>query len=66
VVCYAHAELRSRLVAAGGTRYAAFPELTFTAADIDVLQAVEDAASPEERMRFGFLHYYLLDTRPMR
>ena len=61
-----NAELRSRLVAAGGTRYASFPELTFTAADIDVLHSVEEAASTEERMRFGFLHYYLLDTRPMR
>ena len=58
-------ELRSRLVAAGGMRYAAFPEMNFTAADIDVLQAVEEAASVEERMRFGFLHYYLLDAGPI-
>jgi SAM-dependent methyltransferase len=57
-------DLRWRLVAAGGKRYAAFPEMSFTAADIDVLHAVEEGASAEERMRFGFLHYYLLDTRP--
>jgi SAM-dependent methyltransferase len=60
------AELRSRLVDAGGRRYASFPELDFTAADIDVLHAVEDAATTEERMRFGFLHYYLLDSKPQR
>jgi hypothetical protein len=58
-------ELRSRLVAAGGSRYAEFPEMSFTAADIDVLHAVEDGATVEERMRFGFLHYYLLDSRPV-
>jgi SAM-dependent methyltransferase len=59
-----NAELRSRLVAAGGKRYASFPEMTFSAEDIDVLYSVEEAATAEERMRFGFLHYYLLDTRP--
>jgi hypothetical protein len=59
-------ELRSRLVAAGGTRYASFPEMTFTSEDIDVLYSVEEAATTEERMRFGFLHYYLLDTQPTR
>jgi SAM-dependent methyltransferase len=59
-----NAELRSRLMAAGGQRYAAFPEMNFTAADIDVLHSVEEAATTEERMRFGFLHYYLLDARP--
>ena len=58
------AELRSRLVAAGGPRYASFPQICFTAADMDVLQAVEDAATASERMRFGFLHYYLLDSQP--
>jgi hypothetical protein len=58
-----NADLRSRLVAAGGRRYASFPDLDFTAADEDVLYAVEEAATVEERMRFGFLHYYLLDTR---
>ena len=59
-------ELRSRLVAAGGARYSSFPKLSFTAADIDVLHSVEEAATTEERMRFGFLHYYLLDTRGVR
>lgn len=59
-------ELRKRLVATGGARYADFPEMDFTAADIDVLHAVEEAASTEERMHFGFLHYYLLDARPGR
>ena len=57
-------ELRKRLIAAGGARYADFPHMDFTAADIDVLHAVEEAASTEERMHFGFLHYYLLDARP--
>jgi SAM-dependent methyltransferase len=61
-----NADLRARLIATGGTRYAAFPRMDFTAADIDVLLAVEEAASAEERMRFGFLHYFLLDTRPTR
>lgn len=59
-----NAKLGSRLVAAGGARYAAFPEMNFTAADIDVLEAVEEATSVKERMRFGFLHYYLLDAGP--
>lgn len=61
-----NAELRSRLVAAGGPRYDAFPEMSFTADDIDLLHAVEEAASVEERMHFGFLHYYLLDAGPAR
>lgn len=58
------ADLRSRLVDAGGSRYASFPRICFTAEDMDVLQTVEDGVSREERMRFGFLHYYLLDSRP--
>jgi SAM-dependent methyltransferase len=58
------AELRSRLVEAGGSRYASFPQICFTSEDIDVLKAVEDAATTAERMRFGFLHYYLLDSQP--
>jgi hypothetical protein len=57
--------VRSRLVEAGGARYASFPNVCFTAADIDVLKSVEDEATPAERMRFGFLHYYLLDSRPL-
>jgi hypothetical protein len=40
--------------------------MNFTADDIDVLHAVEEAASVEERIHFGFLHYYLLDAGPAR
>jgi SAM-dependent methyltransferase len=61
-----YAEMRSRLVAAGGKRYAAFPKMTFNASDIDVLYSVERAATTEERMRFGFLQYFLLDANHAR
>jgi hypothetical protein len=40
--------------------------MSFTAGDINVLHAVEEAAGVEERMHFGFLHYYLLDAGPAR
>ncbi len=60
------ADLRSRLVEAGGQRYASFPQICFTVEDIDVLKSVEDASTAAERMRFGFLHYYLLDSQPAK
>jgi SAM-dependent methyltransferase len=59
-----YGDLRGRLVETGGARYESFPRLDFTAADIDVLAGVEREATGDERMRFGFLHFYLLDSAP--
>lgn len=59
-----YAELRQRLVAAGGERYSGFPHVSFTTEDITVLRRVEDAAGRELRYHNGFLRYYVIDTRP--
>ncbi len=57
-----YAELRQRLVAAGGERYAAFPHVSFIPEDIAVLRRVEDEAGRELRYRNGFLRYYIIDA----
>lgn len=56
--------LRPRLVALGGSRFAAFPQLAFTPADIPVLRTVEEELTPTERYAYGFLRYFLIEKCP--
>jgi 2-polyprenyl-3-methyl-5-hydroxy-6-metoxy-1,4-benzoquinol methylase len=58
-----HREARERLVAAGGSRYAAFPRVDFERSDIAALSRVELEVPRETRLRYGFMRYYLLDVR---
>ncbi len=53
-------ELGDRLRRFDGERFRDFPHQDFTAADVEVLRAVEEGVSPDLRRRFGFLRYYLL------
>lgn len=57
-----YTSLRARLVRSGGERFSSFPHMDFDANDIDVLSIVETETSQAERLRFGFLHYFLLDA----
>jgi len=53
--------LGTRLVEVGGSRYERFPNLDFHADDVPVMRQVESERTAAERLRFGFLNYYLLD-----
>lgn len=53
--------LRDLLVAEGGERYRDFPRVEFTSADLPVLNQVECALGHDERMRFGFRRYHLIE-----
>lgn len=55
--------LRNRL-ALDSVRYAGFPAMDLAAADITALARVEQATPMADRIRFGFLLWYLIDTRP--
>lgn len=55
--------MRAELVAAGGERFAKFPRMDFTSADIPTMRTVESSCSIADRRRFGFLNYYLIDCR---
>lgn len=54
--------LHSRLITIN-PRYRRFPDLDMTAADIDTLGLVEAGADHSERLRFGFLRWFLIDRR---
>lgn len=54
--------LRDKLVDAGGERYSPFPYVSFESKDIPTLRSVEESIPIVDRMRFGFLRYYLIDT----
>jgi SAM-dependent methyltransferase len=56
-----YAAVAIRLADARGPRYAAFPRMDFGADDIDMLARVEQEAGIEERLRYGFLNYYLME-----
>jgi 2-polyprenyl-3-methyl-5-hydroxy-6-metoxy-1,4-benzoquinol methylase len=43
-----------------GPRYYAYPDIDMTSADIGALSCVEAAASRADRLRFGFLLWYLI------
>src|SRR5205823_12814918 len=58
-----YGRLADLLVAAGGDRYRTFPGLDFTRSDIPVLRQVEECVGVTDRLRFGFIRYYLIDTR---
>lgn len=53
--------LREKLLEFGGDKYSDFPYVDFHRDDIDILTKAESVVSPEERIRFGFLNYYLLE-----
>jgi hypothetical protein len=61
--------LRDLLVARGGRRYAAFPHLELTTADLPVMEEVESGLGRDERMRLAYRRYHLVelgapDARP--
>ena len=56
--------LRGDLIAIGGERYRQFPWIDFESEDIPALYTAEMSLSRDERVRFGFMTFYLIDTRP--
>ncbi|NOK00104.1 MULTISPECIES: class I SAM-dependent methyltransferase [Myxococcus] len=57
-----YARLRELLICQGGERYRNFPRLDLRPDDIPILQSVEANVSDHERLRFGFLNYYLVEA----
>jgi SAM-dependent methyltransferase len=57
-----YAELKQRLVEHDPARFASFPDVDFTGADVETLAAVEEEVEPIGRRRFGFMTFYLIDA----
>jgi uncharacterized delta-60 repeat protein len=60
-----YTRVREILIQVGGSKYEAFPYMDFNRDDIEVLSQVEAIVPNKERVRFGFLNYYLLERRSM-
>ena len=60
-LCKFYDKIRLLLIEHGGEGYSKFPQIDFLKDDIKILKKIESIASLNDRLKFGFLHYYLFE-----